>query len=49
MVAHAADEPGACTVTLIPPSKRRSFWEKLKEAPAVVLYLPLFWIALRKG
>jgi hypothetical protein len=33
----------------VKPSETRSFWEKLKEAPAVVLFAPLFWIALRKG
>lgn len=37
------DEP------VIPPSERRTFWEKLREAPAVALFLPLFWVALRKG
>lgn len=31
------------------PSERRTFWEKLKEAPWVVVYIPLFWMALRKG
>jgi len=31
------------------PSERRTFWEKLKEAPAAVLVVPLLWLALRKG
>lgn len=34
---------------LVPPCERRTFWEKLREAPAIVLYAPLFWMVLRKG